>query len=101
MSYPPDRPNPADSMRNLRQPTARMKTNKKRFNSLRLEGLEQRTMLTAGANYIVLDFTPDQIANEIRPNDFVRLFTATQQSGSLLAGLQAEDYQFLDFDGQN
>ena len=41
----------------------------------RLERLEQRVVLSAEPlNYIVLDFTPDDIADEIRPAPFVDVF---------------------------
>ncbi|MEX0819283.1 MAG: hypothetical protein WD070_06810, partial [Pirellulaceae bacterium] len=68
------------------------------------EQLEDRRMLAVapGTNYILLDFTPDSDPSgsgdaEIQPGAFLSTFTTP----GLRGGIDASNYQFLDYDGQN
>ncbi|MDV6028998.1 MAG: hypothetical protein F9B45_02590 [Phycisphaera sp. RhM] len=72
------------------RPLPRTSQNRRRlFHEL----LERRDLLAAGTNYLVLDFTPDVIEDEIQPASFLSTFT----SAGLRQELDASTYRYLDF----
>ncbi|MCA9137526.1 MAG: hypothetical protein KDB00_12230 [Planctomycetales bacterium] len=60
---------------------------------LLLELLERRDLLAAGTNYVVLDFTPDDIPGELQPQPFIETFTTVGRRN----GFYPQEYSFLDY----